>query len=509
MGRPATSTDLREVRVAARRELCRRSLYQFVKQSFDITNPGVAFEDSPHILVVCNHVQRLIEDWGTARDDKAFVQVCRDLLINLPPRCLKSTLVSVCATAWAWIRWPEMKIGCLSINPRVSYRDAQSVRKLITSDWYQQSFAPLWTLRDDQTAVSNFANTAGGSRVARGLESNVVGEGFDWIIVDDPHDPRDSAAMIQKVVDGWDIAVGSRQSDYRTSIRTGIMQAVMEGDFSDHVRGQGWGWLCLPMEFEPERVIESPYGWRDWRTQSGECLHPERFPPRVIEQLKIERGSYAWAAQFQQRAAPLAGGIIQRSWFKRFTMADLPDKLDWTTISVDATFGSVAEGADNVGLLVVAGSGPKRYVLCDASRRMSFLDSCAAIRALLVQYPEVRRILIEKAAAGGPITEILRKEVSNGRLGVVVIDEINPQLHGKKTDRVVASLPQLEAGMVHLLDGASWIEAFVGEHGLFPNGQHDDRVDALTQLLIRYKANDMKSQWKAAAKGMARILANR
>jgi predicted phage terminase large subunit-like protein len=491
---------------SARAELARRSLYWFVRYSFTITNPGVPFEDSPHIKAVCDHVQRLLEDWGRARSDPAFVQVCRDLLINLPPRCLKSTLVSVCATAWAWIHWPAMKIGCLSVNPRVSYRDALGVRKLIGSDWYRESFSPTWVLRDDQQAISNFANTSGGSRIARGFDSNVVGEGFDWIIVDDPHDPRDTADAVQKVVDGWDVAVGSRQSDYRTSIRAGIMQAVTEGDFSEHVRGQGWGWLCLPMEFEPSRVVESPFGWRDWRTVEGECLHPARFPPHVLDQLKIERGSYAYAAQFQQRPAPLAGGIIQKAWFKRFTMADLPSKLDWTTISVDATFGSVAEGADNVGLLVVAGAGPMRYVLCDASRRMSFLDSVAAIRALMVQFPEVRRVLIEKAAAGGPITEMLRREINSGGLQAVAIEEINPRLHGSKTDRVVASLPQLESGMVALLDGAPWVEAFVGEHGLFPNGQHDDRVDALTQLLIRYNGTDVRAQWKAAAKGMAALM---
>lgn len=491
----------RRIARAARAELARRSLAEFIRQSWHVTNPGVRYEHGRHIDVIAAHVQRQLEDWARARVDPTYVQPGKDLVIGIPPRCLKSTIVAVCATAWAWIHWPGIKIGCLSVNPRVSFRDALAARALILSDWYQQSFAPTWSIRDDQNAVGNFANTAGGSRNARGFDSNVVGEGFDWLIVDDPHDPRDSSAAVAKVLDGWDVAVGSRVTDARVSIRTGIMHRVTEGDFSEHVLGQGWAHLCLPMEFEPERATAGPYPDlpTEWRTVAGESLHPERFPPEVIAKIKVERGSYAYAAQYQQRPAPLAGGMIQRAWFKRFTMADAPP-FEWTTISVDATFGSVGDGADNVGLLVVAGAGPKRYVLNDASRKMSFLDTIAAIKALLVTYPQVKRILVEKAAAGGPITEVLRKEISEGALRLVVIEEINPRDHGKKTDRVVASLPQLEAGMVHLLDGASWVDAFVGEHGLFPNGQHDDRVDALSQLLIRYAGSNVRQRWEALSR---------
>lgn len=500
----ATTPELRrELAGHARAELARRSLYWFVRASFAITNPGVRFEDNWHLRVVCDHVQWLLEGWGRSRRDPDFDQVCRDLLINMPPRCLKSTLVSVCAVAWAWLHWPELIIGSVSINPRVSFRDALATRSLIQSEWYQRSFEPPWQIRDDQGAVSSFANTAGGARISRGFESNVVGEGFDWIIVDDPHDPRDSAAAIQKVLDGWDIAVSSRTNDPRRSIRCGVMQCVTEGDFSDHVRKQGWGHLCLPMEFEPERVIVSPMGWRDPRT-AGECLHPARFPAHVLEQIKLERGSYAYAAQYQQRPAPIAGGIIQRAWFRRFTLADLPATPDWTTITVDATFGSVEESADSVGLLVVAGVGPKRYVLCDASRKMSFLETIAAIKALLATYPQVKRVLVEKAAAGGPIVELMRRDIGQGALRTVVFDEINPREHGNKTDRVVASLPQLEAGLVHVLDGAPWVDAFIGEHGLFPNGQHDDRVDALSQLLIRYAGHtEARDRTKALIRARA------
>lgn len=505
--RPTLTDEERIERAqAARAELCRRKLSAFVRFAWPHLQMGAKYEHNWHIDAVCDHTQRQLEEWACAREGGP-AQVCKDLLTNIPPRCLKSTLVSVCATAWALLRWPTIKIGCLSVNPRVSFRDALACRTLIQSTWFQQSFVPDWQLRDDQNSVSNFGTTQGGSRVARGFDSNVVGEGFDWLLIDDPHDPRDTAEAIQKVIDGWDAAVGSRVSDARYSIRSCIMQCVRDDDFSAHVLKQGWGRLCLPMEYEAEYTVESPYGWHDPRTIEGEVLHPVRFPTEVLDKLKVERGSFGYAAQYQQRPQQFGGGTIKRAWLKRFTMSLLP-QLDWMTVSCDATFGAEVEpeakkkkkDPDNVGLLVIGGSGPRRFVLCDATRRMSFLESIAAIKALIETYPSVQYLLVENAAAGGPIVASLKKEIEEGGLRAITIEMIDPRKHGSKKDRVIASLPQLESGMVHVLDGAAWETAFVDELALFPNASHDDRVDALTQVLIHWAPTSVVDRWNALAK---------
>lgn len=480
-----TSEQAYQLLAAIRAEKARRSLHDFIVESWHLTNPGTPFEAAWHFQVVADHVQRQLEEWATKRQDKRQPQLAQDLLINLPPRCGKSTIVSVCATAWAWLHWPDIKVGCLSTNPRTSIRDARAARELIRSDWYQYAFTPPWQIKDDQDALGSFANTAGGSRVARGFESKVVGEGFDWILIDDPHDPRDSTAAIQTVLDGWDSAVSSRVQDARCSIRTCIMQPITEVDFSSHVRAQGWGHLCLPMERE-QWTVESPYGWSDSRTV-GEVL-AERFTPEVLAKRKLELGPYGYAAQYQMRPAPLEGGMIKPAWFRTFGMHELlvagKRALDWVCLSVDATFGALK--GDNVGLLVVGGKGPKRYVLEDASRPMGFLETVAAIVELLGRYPDARKILIEKSANGPAITEALERAIVEGSLRAVEIVELTTHLLGSKVSRATAMIPCLAAGLVHLLEGAAWVEAFKGEHGLFPNGAHDDRVDALSQCLAYY-----------------------
>jgi predicted phage terminase large subunit-like protein len=488
--------------------LARRYLRYFVRESWHVTNPGVPLEDAWFVDVVADHVQRQIEEWANARRDPTHIPTLKDLLVNLPPRCAKSTLVSLCATAWAWLDHPEMRIGCLSTNPRVSFRDALAVRTLITSEWYQSWFAPAWTLREDQSAVGNFANTAGGSRVARGFDSNVVGEGFDWILVDDPHDPRDSEGQINAVITGWDVALSSRVNDPRSSIRTSIMQPITEHDFSSHVRAQGWAWLCLAMERKPDEktpdfpievAIDGKLTRRDPRAV-GECLHPKRFPPAVLDQRKLELGPYGYAAQYQMEPAPLEGGMIKRDWFKRFSIGEITKDgkldVDWVTISVDPA-GDAEHDGDPVGLLVAAGKGPRRYVLEDASRRMSWLETCAALRALLVTWPQCRKVLVEKSAVGPAIVQTLRKEVNEGALRTIVVEELTTHMIGSKKQRALAMVPALAAGLVNLLDGASWVQAFIGEHALFPNAQHDDRVDALGQLLAHYApVTDAKTRWK-------------
>lgn len=494
---PLSLERRRELATGARAEQCRRSLLKFVEYAWPSMSMGVPFELTWHIVALCFHLQRQLEDRAAAME-AGVPQLIHDLLVNIPPRTLKSTILS-CATAWAMLRWPSIKIGCLSVNPRVSYNNALQVRTLILSRWFA-SLEPGWKISADQGSVSAFATTEGGLRMARGFDSNVVGEGFDWLIIDDPHDPRDTEYEIQQVLDGWDVAVASRVTDARYSIRTCVMQRVRELDFSSHVLAQGWGHLCLPMEFEPERIIVSPYGWRDPRTVPGEVLHPARFPPSVIDQLKIERRSYGWAAQYQQRPAPIAGGLIKRGWFGRFLLGDLPRKLDWTTISVDASNGSKMDTADEVGLLLAAGAGSRRFILADGSRVMSFLEQVAAIKAWLATF-HVGRVLIERAAAGGPIAEVLRAELAkdpNG--GRVVVEEV--PVRGNKRDRVIASLPQLEAGCVELLDGADWVPAFIDEHATFPNAAQDGRVDALSQLLIRYAppALTARSRWSALSR---------
>src|SRR6185437_11862743 len=91
------------------------------------------------IQAVCDHVQALLE----RRLEK------RNLIINIPPGTAKSRIVSVCAPAWMWLRYPTWRGVFASGNPRVSTRDSLYTRQIIESPWYRRMFRVRWTLADD------------------------------------------------------------------------------------------------------------------------------------------------------------------------------------------------------------------------------------------------------------------------------------------------------------------------------------------------------------------------
>lgn len=218
------------------RSVCLESFRDFFEHAFSITNPGTVLQMGPHIVAMLDHIQWQLEDRDRALRDPTFVMRAQNLLINVPPRSLKTTVL-VFATVWCWLRWPTMNILYLSANPRVAQDGARAAQDLIVSEWFQQTMAPAWSLREDQNALVSFGNTLGGIRRARGLDSMITGEGADWICIDDPHDMRDTEHEIRMTINGYDSAVANRINDPRTSIRTAIMQRFRDNDFSGHVLG--------------------------------------------------------------------------------------------------------------------------------------------------------------------------------------------------------------------------------------------------------------------------------
>lgn len=536
-------------------------LSEFVRQAWHVVSPGVVLEWGWHIEAICDHVQWQLEERARAANEPGYeLGEIQNLLVNIPPRCLKSTLISVCAVAWAWLHWPHLKVLALSTNPRVAVRDGDATLKLVRSGWYIETFTPAWEVRSDRDGSTLFENTAGGTRSARGMEASIIGEGADWIIVDDPHDVLDTLDAMTKVCELWDGGIANRVNSPRASIRTGVMQRLSVGDWSAHVLRQNWIHLCLPMELELDRrcttpmpvdahgrylighatgvslkkvnpdpvntsgvsaeastdryehrdsdIAGAPLGWCDPRVDAGAVLHP-RFTPAFLDKERTRLGSLGYAGQMQQRPVLAEGGTFKRAWFRFFRLVGAdpgayprpdgcrsiedhppidvdPKSFDWITVSVDAAFKD-STGSDNVGLCVVAGRKADRFVLFDGTMRMDVNKTIAAIKRARTAYPKAKRVLLEEAANGHAIMTILGPEIP-GLIG------IKPQ--GGKESRANACTPMIESGNVYLLEGAPWLKEWIEEVCVFPNGDHDDRVDSLTQLLIYHGLSSAVARFK-------------
>lgn len=519
--------------------LARSSLAEFVRQGWHVIEPSTALSWNWHHELICAVAQGMFEDWLRGRADPAFVQRVFNAVFSVPPGSLKSRLLAVFFPVWCWLHCPGWKVICLSVNQDASFRDGRASRDLIRSQWFQDKFQPAWRLKDDQDSISNYGNTAGGERISRAQGSEIVGLRGDALLIDDPNNPKEAEnpAERDKVNDLWTTNIFNRVNDLARSLRIGVQQRVNAGDWTGYVleRDGAWdpaanprGWLhvVLPAEFELERRCVTPWG-SDPRTEPGESIHPARLTRDVLAAERARFGSEKYAGQMQQRPAPLEGGRIQRAWWGFCALAKLeghgwaecyarPDgeawrprpagtipranatahqigtahgagsprpgwDLDWLVISVDPAAKKTTRGS-NYGILVVGGRGGRIFVLEDATRRGEIHEVLALLRALVVKWrPD--RLLIEDKAAGPDMISMLRLELLTGSasLGNVVVEPVKAV--SEFGVRVDAAIPVIEQGRVFLLDGAEWLDVFVEEFGLYPAGTHDDRIDALVQVV--------------------------
>lgn len=493
-------------------ELMKRSFPEFVRAAWHVVNPGETVVWGWHLEAICRHVQWAYEELFRVREarkagtplDEIRRQAVQNLMINVPPRSAKSLIVAVFGPVWAWLHDPTLKIRCTSGNLRVSDTCSDYAYDLITSAWFKETFTPTWQIRGDRTAKRKWANTAGGVRISMPMGAQVTGEGTDVIIVDDPHDAKDAYSEKKRnaVIDKWNRALRNRVEHPQHHLRICIMQRLHESDFAGAALSKGgWIQLCIPMEFEAASRCVTPMldeqtgePWTDPRSTPGQLMLPEYFDRAYVEHEKIEMGSYGFAGQMQQRPAPEDGGLFKKSWFigevgrpRGFDLtfdekgkpswATLP-KIDQVFITIDAAFKET-ETSDFVSIQVIGRQGRMRYVLDNYTRRMDFVKTIAALRMMIERWTSggktISGILIEDKANGSAAVSMLQGA------GVAGVIEINPE--GGKFSRANAVAPACEAGDVMIPNHATWRESWLHELAVFPNGAHDDQVDAFTQAL--------------------------
>lgn len=493
----------------------------------------------------------------TFREGHLLVQ---NMVINMPPGTLKSRILMVFFPAWVWLHAPGFSFACASSNDENVLRDSDAHQDLVTSEWYRDSFGVKWELRHKTSAVKRWSTTANGLRISRTILAGFVGIHVDAVLIDDPDDPLRvfNEPERRRVHFKWTKAIENRVNHELRSIRVVAQQRVHAEDLTGYITAQSrWaphnraGWMSFVVPLEGGKAPgdlpeETAFGWRDRRPKPAAndnapsvVMDPGRFPPEVIADKRRKLGSHGFESQYNQNPEALSGGWFSRGWFRFFKCAPDPTKpqlveppprprpdgctleetyvlerdhrgalvLDWLTITVDASFGSLNERtASAVGLLVVGGRGLMRFVFDDRTDVMSFLGTIDAVKALVRMYG-ARKALIEIKANGPALIEKLQKAMTDGEIIgpdgkpiAVVIEGWNPGQDSKHA-RARAMMPDFEAGTIFLLEGALWLDAFLKELCVFPNAPRDDRVDAMSQLMAYYSAaNDEYQRARAMAR---------
>jgi len=453
--------------------LLRGDLTAFIQRTFQQLNPTATFLPNWHIEVV-----------------SSALEACRRgeitrLIINQPPRSLKSHCASVAFTAFLLGHDPSAQVIGASYGQDLANKHALDCRTIMASTWYQALF-PHTRLSSGRQAIEDFMTTRQGSRLSTSVEGVLTGRGADFIIIDDPLKPDEALSDSQRnaVNDWFDRTLYSRLNDKRKGRIILIMQRLHEDDLVGHVLGgEPWKVIRFPAiaEENETHVIQTPYGTRRFERRAGEALHPEREPLEVLNRIRETQGEYNFAGQYQQAPAPLGGGMVKAEWFKTYTAAELPASFEMSFQSWD-TANKPTELSD-YSVCTTWGIKEKHVYLLHVSRKR-------------LGYPELKRAVRDQAEAFGPKTILIEDKASGTQLiqelvseGMHAIKKYEPTMD--KVMRMNSVTSTIENGFVHLPDKAAWLGEYLHELATFPNGKYDDQADSTSQALDWFKQRSM------------------
>lgn len=490
------------------RAKAKESLYEFVKQSWKYIEGDRPFVDGWHIKAFCDHLE------AVTRGE------IRKLLVNLPPRMMKSTILAVMWPAWVWITNPEKQFLFASYALQLSIRDSVKCRRLIESTWYQSRWGDVFKLSGDQNAKMRFENDRSGIRLATSIEGSSTGEGGDYIIGDDLNNAKDGESEVTRTAtnEWFDRVFSTRLNDPKTGCIVIQQQRLNALDVSGHLMANDqnnlWVKFILAMEFEPFRKCKSVplpgtngKPWEDPRTKDCELLWPERIGPKELIELKQSLGSeYAIAGQLQQRPAPSAGGIIKKhhfKWWKQSRPPQLEHVIQSWDTALEASDSNCYSACSTWGLFLDNNMMMNIILLSLWRGKLEYPDLRKMAQRLYADYrddnleiklrpdgnhiPDV--VLVEAKVSGISLVQDLM------RAGIAAI-RFDPNRFGDKILRVRSVTHLIEAGRVWLpakppdyTKLRNFADVFIENCALFPNGDSRDIVDTMTQVLLRLNAS--------------------
>jgi predicted phage terminase large subunit-like protein len=431
----------------------------FIHLCFNTVNPGVAFAANWHITCIAEYLE------AVRRGE------IRRLIINLPPRSLKSVCVSVAWPAWLLAQNPAERVIVASYAGALAERHSLDARLVLQSDWYKDTF-PYTRIARGENHKRKFTTTRRGFRFATSVGGSVTGEGGNFLIVDDPHNPSQAtAAATRGIANRWfDHSFATRLNDKKNGAIVVVMQRLHPEDLTGHLLAKG-GWERLSLPALAPRGVHLARGTFSYERKEGEPLHAAREDAELLAQAKRELGSLAFNAQYQQEPVAPEAGVVKLRWFIR---DDAPPKPPCRIVQSWDTGIKAAQRNDPSACATFAQTQAGFHLLDMQVLREEYPGLKRALLALAAQWkPDA--ILIEDKASGQSLLQDVKRETALPVIGV--------RPAGDKLTRLAAVSALVEAGRVHLPRFAPWLAAFEEELAAFPNAPHDDQVDAFTQFL--------------------------
>ena len=440
------------------KEIYTNSLLYFIERSFYIINQGAKFINNWHIEAISEALTEV------------YKGNIKRLLINMPPRYLKSVCVSVAFPAWVLGKDPTKRIIVASYSEKLSLKHSTDCRLIMSNSWFKNIF-PECILSKTQNEKYKFSTVKNGYRFATSVGGTLTGEGGDILIIDDPHNPQQvlSNKYREKTLNWYDNTFSSRLNDKKNGAIIVVMQRLHENDLSGHLlKKGGWFHLNLPVIFEEDYNLK--IGNFRKNIKKGELLFEKREGLDEIERIKRDMGSYVFNCQYQQKPLSENNGMFLKKWFQYFC-GDI--NFESIYLSFDT---AIKAGINNDPTVCsVWGVYKHNYYLADLYRDWLEYPDLKRKAIQLIKKWRPKAILIEDKASGQSLIQDLKKELNNNIIAIKVVKD--------KITRFASVTPIFEAGRVFLKNNSEWLFDFEQEILSFPNFEHDDQVDSISQFL--------------------------
>ena len=433
----------------------------FLQMCFLYLNPGATYLPNWHIKAIAYQLDRIRRG-----------EITR-LIINMPPRYLKSLTVTVAFTAFLLGHEPWRKIFAISYGDDLSAKHASDFRSLVHAPWFKRAFRKLQILR---SVDGELVTTKRGFRKSTSVSGPLTGLGGDLFIIDDPQKPVDAQSELRRnSLNQWvSNTLMSRLDNKQTGAIIVVMQRVHMDDLSGFLSNSpdDWEILSLPAIAEAEENIPIGNG-EIYHRQIGEALHPELESLDTIRQLQHIMGPDVFAAQYQQSPVPAGGAMIKRVWLRYYDQ--LPERTyeakviqSWDTAAKD---GAQNDWSVCTTWLVI----DEHFYLLDLTRGRYEYPQLRDTAVALARRFKPDEILIEEASTGIGLAQDLKETLDY---------YINPiPVHRDKIGRLYIQQAKFADGRVHFPSGASFLPELEAELLAFPQARTDDQVDSISQAL--------------------------
>lgn len=469
--------------------LCRTHLSAFTHKSFTLIEPNTPFESNWHIDAIAEHLQAV---WDNE---------IRRLIINMPPRSLKTHTTSVAFPAWGMGKDPTVQFMLTSFKGSLAEKMTRKTRKIMQSEWYKKFCFPATQLSEELNRQYYFETTRGGQYFSSSM-SNVTGEGCNIQICDDPLNPDEG--LSDQVRDSTNETVRgtlfSRFNDPRTGRFILNMQRIHDDDPTGNLlKEMGWTLLKLPAEARTRSYSYSVRG-KTWEMKQGDFLFPKRFTPEFLESQRTLLGDYSYAGQYLQEPVPIGGGLIKEAWFQWYKQGSVKPKEMNIVILVDPAGGDDEEKkkkdkkSDWTAMVVVGLASDNNYYVLDIVRdRLNPTERIDTLFTLHRQWNSLSgkapKCGYEKYSMQSDLHYVKEKQQKES-YHFPLIELGGPKA---KTTRVSRMVPDLQNGRWYFphsliyVDGENrkWDliqELLKVEVKTFPNSKFDDVLDALSRI---------------------------